>query len=867
MRHYAPVPAIRPGDFVVRVLGGDGNIQLLEGNKCEPEAYVELEGLQKYSQARDFCTACYESPFVDYNGNDLGTSYGEVSTPLECQQRCQKITGCQFFTYQDPGAGCFLKFSSSGRRVLSSDGNSFAISGPQFCPSCVTTTTTVTVTTTVTTTTTVTATTTTTTLTNTTTTTATTTTNTTTTTVTTTTKTTTTFTTTTTTATTTTATTVTITTTTTQTVVTPAPPTPRPRPTPPPPPFCPAGGRSCTDDSTCTCEDASHLLYQGRGKQSGNICYYCNTPPTTSTTVTSSTVTTTTTYTNVSDSGDVGDDAFGPDIGTTTNAPTTVAMATTTTTATNASGVAAAINPDVVAAQISPDQGFVVWVLVGGGALLLCVIIIVLSCRKKNPMEKPQRHTVLFNRQKIFAAASVLGMGLLPGLYIVLSLGSYVFAILEALLINSYETKAWFAAYLVVLGLEYYLVLFPALCYGFHSMDWTDMKALWKGGVLDKITLVLLPLTTVISVFAAGCEIAWRCARIATAKCLPESSSRMASAASYILAAPLAVVFAPFTVIFAWLLPMLWAAAVAFYLYILSPAFYYKLETLFIWSLEGQAAAFRADTVWRQQDSRRVEKVKTLFNPGDDDSKAGQDGMTASSVSFLVTFTLLVDVIVAGFVAIALDIIHTEAGGGWTSGGDKKGDEIYTYVSFAWTCLVFVYNMYLVVKMVRETGSLFKPSFFVKSDDTAGSALISPAFEVRQEPTHFYPLHQTQTSGALATAPNDDDGGTAPSTGYFAMLGSMKQDRPIRKSIPRRMPMVDVDGWTVDDVGTKVQVDGFSSEATLAFVGWDGQKQEMKCGIKFDDAVGDHGGIINMEHYFDCEPKHGILIKPSSVSY
>ena len=76
--------------------------------------------------------------------------------------------------------------------------------------------------------------------------------------------------------------------------------------------------------------------------------------------------------------------------------------------------------------------------------------------------------------------------------------------------------------------------------------------------------------------------------------------------------------------------------------YTVAPWFYAGLEAAFTWSVEG-TLAFRFDRVWHAKDRRRAPKVLILFHPGFGKDEEVPDGVTAGSVAFLVTFTLLVE--------------------------------------------------------------------------------------------------------------------------------------------------------------------------------------------------------------------------------
>ena len=56
-------------------------------------------------------------------GND-----GRRNSPEECQQLCQEVQECNFFTYTPTDQACYLKTSSSGKRK-----HTYATSGPRIC--------------------------------------------------------------------------------------------------------------------------------------------------------------------------------------------------------------------------------------------------------------------------------------------------------------------------------------------------------------------------------------------------------------------------------------------------------------------------------------------------------------------------------------------------------------------------------------------------------------------------------------------------------------------------------------------------------------------------------------------------------------
>ena len=282
---------------------------------------------------------------------------------------------------------------------------------------------------------------------------------------------------------------------------------------------------------------------------------------------------------------------------------------------------------------------------------------------------------------------------------------------------------------------------------------------------------MLLPVTTVLSVIVAGFSIAHRCSKAAMKSCLPEVPAEFFAV---IFALPLV----PLTVAFALLLPLLWAAAIQFSLYALSPAFYFNLEAAFTWAVEG-TPAFRFDRQWQKEDRRRAPKVVVLFHPGITNDEQIPEGITANSVAFLITFSLLVDFVV-GAAAVGMDVAHAESGATW--------DGAYVQASFAWLCVTFLYNSYIVVQMLKS-GSLFNPDFFLGSNDAESNTtgvlgMSNPMFE----------------NTFVVENPLFDEPGTADGASYLMVAASGE------KAAPQQMPLCDIPDWLVGDVGESVKV-------------------------------------------------------------
>jgi len=81
---------------------------------------------------------------------------------------------------------------------------------------------------------------------------------------------------------------------------------------------------------------------------------------------------------------------------------------------------------------------------------------------------------------------------------------------------------------------------------------------------------------------------------------------------------------------------------------------------------------------------------------------------------------------------------------------------------------------------------------------------------------------------------------------------------------PRDMAMGDVKGWSVEDVGAAVTVDGYDGAGVLVFVGRNADGK-ARCGVEFDEPIGNNDGRVKEHRYFSCTNKHGALVKPSIV--
>lgn len=70
--------------------------------------------------------------------------------------------------------------------------------------------------------------------------------------------------------------------------------------------------------------------------------------------------------------------------------------------------------------------------------------------------------------------------------------------------------------------------------------------------------------------------------------------------------------------------------------------------------------------------------------------------------------------------------------------------------------------------------------------------------------------------------------------------------------------------WTSKDVGKRVKVEGYNCQGKLAFAGL--HDNGMPCvGVALDEPLGRNDGSAKGRRYFQCKPKHGVLVDPRKV--
>ena len=62
------------------------------------------------------------------------------------------------------------------------------------------------------------------------------------------------------------------------------------------------------------------------------------------------------------------------------------------------------------------------------------------------------------------------------------------------------------------------------------------------------------------------------------------------------------------------------------------------------------------------------------------------------------------------------------------------------------------------------------------------------------------------------------------------------------------------------------KVDGYANFGIIEFVGYN-SAGKPKLGVLFDSPIGKNGGRIKQDVFFSCEPKHGVVVKPSKVQF
>lgn len=152
-------------------------------------------------------------------------------------------------------------------------------------------------------------------------------------------------------------------------------------------------------------------------------------------------------------------------------------------------------------------------------------------------------------------------------------------------------------------------------------------------------------------------------------------------------------------------------ASIGLKLYAFYPWLYEKLKKAFIGVVHNEkhdfdVPAFRFDSVWRNEDRRRVAKVLELFHPESAaKKKAPKEGMTAGSAAFLMTYSLLLEFILCDAIGVILGTVNADSGAGW---------DLYTIGSITINAFAFVVNLYSILRMLcKPPYSLFNPAAFV----------------------------------------------------------------------------------------------------------------------------------------------------------
>eukprot|EP00051_Salpingoeca_urceolata_P009055 m.111059 g.111059 ORF g.111059 m.111059 type:complete len:469 (+) comp16096_c0_seq3:183-1589(+) len=75
------------------------------------------------------------------------------------------------------------------------------------------------------------------------------------------------------------------------------------------------------------------------------------------------------------------------------------------------------------------------------------------------------------------------------------------------------------------------------------------------------------------------------------------------------------------------------------------------------------------------------------------------------------------------------------------------------------------------------------------------------------------------------------------------------------------------DQITAEDIGRSVQVWGYPGKGVMRFYGVHHADDTPRVGVVFETACGLNNGTIQGHKYFECAPKHGVLVHPVKVSF
>ena len=83
-----------------------------------------------------------------------------------------------------------------------------------------------------------------------------------------------------------------------------------------------------------------------------------------------------------------------------------------------------------------------------------------------------------------------------------------------------------------------------------------------------------------------------------------------------------------------------------------------------------------------------------------------------------------------------------------------------------------------------------------------------------------------------------------------------------RPSVPFKIAMKTPNQVRVDarSVGSRVEVLGYG-QGTLVFYGPHATRPGYRCGVRLDMPTGLNNGTVEGHTYFDCPPKHGVLVR------
>jgi hypothetical protein len=142
-------------------------------------------------------------------------------------------------------------------------------------------------------------------------------------------------------------------------------------------------------------------------------------------------------------------------------------------------------------------------------------------------------------------------------------------------------------------------------------------------------------------------------------------------------------------------------------------------------------------------------------------------------------------------------------------------------------------------------------------DDGQGGTLPTSMAKGKLDDTRAVsnPLYEDVPTEGAAT-----DG---PATDGYIDVGTTEEKAV---AAPAKKKKKDESTLSADDVGKRVQVEGFEVGGVLRFFGPHHETGKDRAGVELDEAVGKHSGTVKEHEYFKCEKKKGILVAAKDVT-